>query len=69
MTHLFHYKGYVIINDNYMYHLALNPFKKWVTPFEAFREIDRLESYFTDEPMESRIELIKKRIHEERKRH
>lgn len=48
-----------------MYYLALNPFKKWVTIFEAFREIDRLDADFIDEPMESRIEKIKKRIHAE----
>lgn len=45
-SHIFHYKGYVIIYDNGLYHLQLNPAKKFISAPDIFHEIDKIEVDF-----------------------
>jgi hypothetical protein len=42
--HMISYKGYMIHCDNYIYYLAVNPSRRFLTMSEAMKEVDYLES-------------------------
>jgi hypothetical protein len=43
---LLHYKGFTIVVENWIYRLAVNPLKKFLSMNEIKAEVDRIEKNF-----------------------